>query len=159
MKKEIILLCLVLLAAICTSHAQGTLNSKIKLEERDKWIKETSKDLKNFKPDSTIKIIADELIDMVDFKKISFRVINNGIIKLNNGDWIYITTNSSHENEAIGDISLAIDNSKTIFKNEGHVCGGIIHFETSQITELQTSADFFKYFVGDSDSKGWKKLD
>jgi hypothetical protein len=42
--------------------------------------------------------------------------------------------------------------------NEGHVCGGIIHFETGKIRELKTSREFFKHFVSDTDGAGWKRI-
>jgi hypothetical protein len=93
-----------------------------------------------------------------DWQKLSCRVTKQGIIKLSNGIWIFIKTNSSHENEEIGDVSMAIDNKQNVFKNDGHVCGGIIHFQTSLLKELKSTSDFFKYFVSDTDSAAWVKI-
>jgi hypothetical protein len=41
----------------------------------------------------------------------------------------------------------------------GHVCGGIIHFETTQLTKLKETSDFFKFFICDTDSASWEKVE
>ena len=155
MKK--IFLSLVCLSIITISIAQHSGESKISEKKRDKWIQKTTQELRKFSPDSLTPKIMIDFASYEDWQKLSCRVMKTGIIKLNNGDWIYIKTSSSHENEEIGDVSMAIDNKKDIYKNEGHVCGGIINFETSLLSELKITSDFFKYFVSDTDSSKWVK--
>ena len=158
MSKQIILSFMLLLVVIFRSNAQESENSNISPEKRNKWIKETAKELKNFKPDTSVKVILPYILDAGETKKLAYKVNKSGIINLNNGDWVYIITHSSHQDEEIGDVSLAVDNKRHIFINEDHVCGGVIRFETDQITELKKSSDFFKYFVSDTASKGWDKF-
>jgi hypothetical protein len=156
--KKIFLSMVICLSIITISIAQHSGELKISKKKRDKWIKETTRELKEFSPDSLTPSIILSYSAYEDWQKLFCRVTKNGIIKLNSGDWIYIRTNSSHENEEIGDISIAIDSNKDIFKNEGHVCGGIINFETNLFSELKTTSDFFKYFVSDTDSATWEKI-
>ena len=140
------------------SSAQDSDPSKISAEKRELLIQETARSLKNFSPDSTVKVIAQMTTDRSGGKLIYYKVRNSGIIRLNNGDWIYIMTGSSHDNEEVGDFSLAVDNKKNIYLNEDHVCGGIIRFETDKIPELNKTAEFFKYFVSDYNAMGWRKM-
>ena len=156
MKK--IFLSLVCLSIITISIAQHSGESKISEKKRDKWIQQTTQELRKFSPDSLTPKIMIDFASYEDWQKLSCRVTKQGMIKLSNGDWIYIRTNSSHENEEIGDVSIAIDDKKDVFKNDGHVCGGIIHFETSLLKELTSTSDFFKYFVSDTDSAAWVKI-
>jgi len=51
-----------------------------------------------------------------------------------------------------------MDNRKNLYYNEGHVCGGIIHFETTRLKELKTSKEFFTNFVSDTDGMIWKRI-
>jgi hypothetical protein len=156
--KKIFLSMGICLSIITISVAQHSGESKISVKKRDAWIRETTMELMQFSPDSLTSHIILAYSAYEDWQKLSCRVTKNGIIRLNNGDWIYIRTNSSHENEEIGDISMAIDNNKDVFKNEGHVCGGIINFETNLFSELKTTSDFFKYFVSDTDSATWERI-
>jgi hypothetical protein len=158
MKKQIILSFMLLLVVFFTSSAQEPENTKVSPEKRDKWIKETATEMRNFKPDSSIKVVTPSILDLGDRKKLAYKVNKSGIINLINDDWIYIITHSSHQDEEIGDVSLAVDNKRHIYINEDHVCGGVIRFETDQITELNKSSDFFKYFVSDTALKGWDKF-
>ena len=156
--KNIGLLLVMMFPLFTITVAQHSGESKISVKKRDAWIRETTIELRQFSPDSLTPRIMLDFASYENWQKLSCRVTKNGIIKLNNGDWIYIRTNSSHENEEIGDISMAIDNNKDVFKNEGHVCGGIINFETNLFSELKTTSDFFKYFVSDTDSATWEKI-
>ena len=88
----------------------------------------------------------------------SVRVKKEGWIDLPGENWIYIVTASAHDSPEIGDLSLAIDNHQSIYLNNGHVCGGIINFESRQLRELKTSQDFFRYFVSDTDYEAWERV-
>ena len=151
-------LSLLMLVTINLANAQHSDPSQVSAEKQNRWISETTRVLRNFSPDSTIAPVTIDKYVWENGQKISCRVIKSGIIRLENGSWIYITTTSSHENQEIGDVSMAVDDKKNIYKNMGHVCAGIIHFETTQLTELKNTADFFKYFVNDTDDAGWEKV-
>ena len=128
---------LTLLAILSQANAQHADNSLINIEKRNEWIQSTSKELKNIKPGDSYKKVDLKITEYNNKVKHSVRILKEGMLDLPNGNWIYITTSSSHNNPEIGDIILAIDNKRRIFYNEGHVCGGIIHFETDQIDELK----------------------
>jgi hypothetical protein len=158
MKRLLVLSCFILLVSLMNLTAQVTDGSKNIPVQREKWIEESVSELGKFIPDSSVKLIAPYLIDQEDAKKLYFKVNKEGMIKLENGDWIYIITHSGHENEEIGDLCLAIDNKKDVYINESHVCGGVIRFESSGLTELKSTDDFFLNFESDTDSKRWDKL-
>ena len=156
--KNLVLSFAIILTTFSISYAQHTDASLISVEKRDQWINKTSQELKNFIPDTILTSITIDRYVWDEGQKISCRVSENGIIRLDDGGWIYITTTSGHQNIEIGDISMAVDHKKNIYKNFGHVCGGIIHFESTQLTELTKTADFFKYFFSDTDSAAWEKV-
>ena len=158
MIRQIILSCLFLVAVVFVSNAQETENSKISPEKRDKWAKETAAGLMIFQPDSSVRVISPDILYTGEKNKISYRINKKSLIRLNNGGWIFIVPHSSHDDEEIGDLSLAVDHNKNIYICDAHVCGGIIHFETDQITELKETSEFFKYFISETDSKGWSKF-
>ena len=156
--KPSLLLILIVLTAVSTSVAQHTDTSAISVVKRDQWIHEKTQELRKFRPDTTIATVIFQNQVLEDWHKLSCRVMKSGIIRLDDGSWIYITTTSGHENKEIGDVSMAVDHKKNIYKNFGHVCGGIIHFETTQLSALKKPADFFRYFVSDTDSAAWEKV-
>lgn len=156
--KKLALSFFLMLATSSFIFAQHSDISEVSVKKQNKWIQVTIRELKKFSPDSTISlVILDEYV-WEEGKKLSCRVIKSGILRLENGGWIYFKTTSSHEDKEIGDVSMAIDHKKNIYKNMGHVCGGIIHFETTQLTELRETSDFFQFFVGDTDSAKWEKV-
>lgn len=127
--------------------------------KRTEWIKETVKKLKTFDPAS----LAGQKQEL-NFREQdgemhqSCRILNEGLVEFESGDWVYIILHSGHEQDSIGDIALAIDRKGKLFKHEGHVCGNICHYETIAPEKYTTSKDFFRYFKDDTEGLSWEKL-
>ena len=75
--------------------------------------------------------------------------------------WVFIVTHSCHDEEyerikrnKIGDISIAIDHTGSIFTNASHVCGDACFCATNGLPPL-SSADFFSRFRGESGNEVW----
>lgn len=84
------------------------------------------------------------------------------LIKLKNGDWIYIIIVSSWHDDEDGDapeITLAIDNKGNLWRNGGHVCGGI-GFKSENKKAPISAEDFFNRFPWRIGKKkiNWKKI-
>lgn len=138
---------------LVTCYAQHSDNSLIVDEKRNNWLEIQKNELQDFKPVETTN-----RLEIKKTKKLSVRVKKDGLIELKNRKWIYIITNSSHTDPEIGDISLAIDNRKNVYYNAGHICGGIIHFETKKLTKLNRPKEFFDYFICDIEGSTWQKI-
>lgn len=107
-------------------------------------------------PDTCSRVSEIKRYDFGDSRKVSFRIVEYGLIKLENGDWVYIRTHSSHEDETVGDISLAISSDKKLYINYGHVCGGIINFQAYDIQTMISSEEFFRLCKSDTDDQSWE---
>jgi len=158
MKLKLFLSVLAWLAFLLSSTAQETDPSKVIPEKRDKWIQETVIELVDFQPDTSIRVMPPNLLGIGETSKLSFRIFNKTLIRLKNGEWIYFVAHSTHDDEEIGDLCLAVNNEHRFYISESHVCGNVMHFESERILELTNTSDFFEYFVGDTDAKGWNKL-
>jgi hypothetical protein len=129
--------------------------SLINKEARKLWKDSTVVILKNFHPDKAQEPTSVEVKEFDNSRILSVRVTGNAFIPMDRGKWVYIVSVSSHDSPETGDLSLAIDHRGNIWLNEGHVCGGIIHFETNRLKSLSNSRQFFRYFVSDTDSSPW----
>ncbi len=134
-------------------------NAAISDVSRKQWVKETSRELRKFNPENCVNYMEPETMEIDGYFRISYRMTEPGCIRFENGDWIYLVSNSSHFNEKVGDITLAIDNQNRRFINEGHVCAGIIHFIIEEKVEVKSADQFFELFVSDTDSIHWRKMD
>ncbi|MBW6491944.1 MAG: hypothetical protein K0B15_12205 [Lentimicrobium sp.] len=143
---------------ISAIYAGNAYSSRINEKASKKWLSETIREIKNFGPEKCFNKLEPTITEVEGFYQQSYRLNESGCIFFENGDWIYLVSNSSHNNSGVGDITLAMDNHNRFFKNEGHVCGGIIHFMTNQRTEIKSARQFFELFVSDTDSKAWQKL-
>ena len=139
--------------ALSQSHITGEYDPA----KRERWIDETAHILKNFTQNDTTRISALKTREKDGKILQSYRILGQGLINFDNGDWVYILLHSSHDNDSIGDISLAVDQKGRIFKHEGHVCGGICHYEALAPEEFTSSKDFFKYFRDDTDGLPWER--
>jgi hypothetical protein len=156
--KRLIAISYFLQAGFMFAFAQHTNESLVVHEKRNEWIQSVANDLMFIIPDSAKQITSVTARETEDEFWLTVRILKETRIDLPGGNWIYIVTNSSHDDPEIGDVSVAIDNTNNLFFNEGHVCGGIIHFETSKLKKLNTSHEFFANFVSDTDSKMWKRI-
>lgn len=126
-------------------------------QKRSEWIINTVTYLENSgDPDMLQKVVVNEYEQEDGLIAFRVRVIREAWVDFENGDRIHFVCNSSHEDEAVGDVCVAIDQKGKVFVNEGHVCGGLINFEYRG-KNAPTSADlFFQNFKSDTDKKIWK---
>jgi hypothetical protein len=142
-------------AAAAAPGGKGVAN-----ELRDAWTSAAIERLLAVGTDDCTNVIEPRVVELDDFFQMSFRLNQDGgCIFFPNGDWIYLVSHSWHEDARIGDLSLAIDSQKRIYYNDGHVCGGIIHFYIGFETQVNSSQDFFQLFMSDCDDCKWYLLE
>ncbi len=124
---------------------------------RKAWIDSVLVNFDSKSLNENIKTIKLDHRQLGDVPLLSIRVKGEGIFNVNDKEWIYFLSNSNHKNPGVGDITIAINQKGKAWYNHGHVCGGIIHFATKQISELKHSKEFFKYFVSDTDYEVWER--
>ena len=120
--------------------------SQVSIPKRNQWIKEKSAMLKKFKPNAVIAKAVISENEVTNGINLSVDINDKGYLVTKDSGWIYFITHSAHNNPKVGDITLAIDNSKNIFINEGHVCGGYASFRALNFKEVNSVSDFFQYF-------------
>jgi hypothetical protein len=138
--------------------AQHSDLSGIVPEKREALIQSAILKLQSFPSDTTIREVEIQELSSENYFRLKIRIKETGVLKLPGKDRIYFISSSSHGNPETGDFTLAMDSIGKIYSNNGHVCGGIIHFETGEIKKLKTSEQFFRYFVSDTDGEKWKKI-
>jgi len=130
--------------------------SSVVVESLGQWLEQARKGMAGFRPDTCKNIIEVEITDLgEEYYACSYRVDGPGMIRISDTEWIFLVPSSSHDNPEVGDITLAMDQKKRFYMNEGNICGGIIHFQTHDRFELTKSRQFFKYFVSDTNSVRW----
>ncbi len=139
-----------------SQHCDTTENSELK---RSQWIETQSNNLKMLMLDSCSVVVHPQVIEIEDYYRISYRFTSPGCIRFDNGDTVFVTFNSSHDDPDTGDITLAVDNHSRLFVNYGHVCGGIIHFVVDQRVDIHSVDDFFRLTVSGTDAMPWNLLD
>jgi hypothetical protein len=124
------------------------------------WIKQATLQLQGISFSNADAKVFDPITTAFDgFYQIEYRIRDIGFIKFDNENWICFISHSSHNNEAIGDVTLARDSFGRFYVNYGHICGGVISFKTNVFTKSLTSKVFFENFVSDSDGKSWICID
>ena len=141
------------------SDAQHWLNKSVVPEKQKKWIAENIVLLKKIKPDKSLDTAQIYQLDFVDSVGLAVYVSDKALVKTTGKGWIYVIAHSEHDDKAVGDIALAIDNKKKIYKNVSHVCGGVVVYQASHFKELKKTDDFFKYFTNNAGGDGrWKRV-
>lgn len=156
--KFAIALIIILLSGLPT-FSQHVDNNGVDEAKRTEWLEQMISKLRDVKPDTCSAIVQPKITEVDDYYRLSYRFTAPGCIRFENGESVFITLNSSHDNPEIGDVSMAVDNRSRVFVNFGHVCGGIIHFIIEQKIEIHSVDDFFQYTISDTDSKSWKLLE
>jgi hypothetical protein len=107
-----------------------------KKTRKELWVEKGIEYLKKFKPNQKTKLAKRIVLK----EMIGYHIYHRNIIKFNNNKWIFFIMHSIHDDEMIanrkmhiGDIILAIDQDGNIYRNDGHVCGGIF-LETKKNT-------------------------
>jgi len=151
---------LVLLAGVSfNADAQHWFNKAVVPEKQIKWIEETKAALKKIKPDNSLDTAQFYHLDFTDSIGLAIYVADKALIRTTGKGWIYVMAHSEHTDKAIGDIALAIDNKRRMYKSESHICGGVVVFQASHFKELEKTEDFFKYFTNNAGGKGrWERI-
>lgn len=123
--------------------------------KRKSWIEETVDSLMNKNEDDFPKLMMNELIHE-DFYKASYRLLEKGVINFKDGGYLKLMSTSAHSIAEIGDITLAVNEIGEVFVNQGHICGGVIHFETHDRGKTHAALDFLNSFQSDTDDESWQ---
>jgi len=127
-------------------------------KEKETWIREAAIKLNQLSGPADGQIIEKQVTDMEGFYQAGYRLHGSGYISFDNGEWIFLVSNSAHDDARIGDITIAIDNHQRMWINEGHICGGIIHFISGRKEFEEGAGNFFTHYLSDTDDKAWKSL-
>ena len=135
-------------------HFDKNLNfDSTKLSNRQiEWLNEQVIAIKNH---SDFLISEPEMNTSPNFINTSFRIKPFSIIKFSSGIEIKLNHHSNHVNPDVGDLTIAITSDGIVYYNLGHVCGGMIHFESKTVMPPHNPKDFFETFVSDTDNKAW----
>jgi hypothetical protein len=133
-----------------SNHNQG----QVEVEQFRFWITMMSDSLRKSKNDH-FSNVESNTIEWTEYVKTSYRVYLAGEIKFGEKDTVQIVLHSSHENTAIGDIALAMNDLGDIYINTGHICGGMAHFVRYSTKIPESSEEFFTTFVSEADNSGW----
>lgn len=120
------------------------------------WIKNTLLKHSSIHLDS-LPIVEPDIRILPDFSRCSYRLSENSRIIFKDKSWAAIYINSSHSDKVVGDICILVSSKKKKYVNFGHICGGIIHFESKIGTIPENIKDFVQRFVSDTDKSGWMK--
>ncbi len=133
-------------------------NLKINPLKRQQWTVETVSRLKDYKISTNDQPIQVDEINIEDYFQLSYRINGQGLIKFQDGSWVYLISNSIHNNSEVGDLTIAIDSQGNKYTNDGHICGGLIHFVSKDKIPVEHADHFFKYFKSGTDDQQWKEI-
>ncbi|CAN5798282.1 hypothetical protein BH23THE1_BH23THE1_36120 [soil metagenome] len=142
---------------IYSSHHEINDLHTLSRRARKKWINNKVREMKSATWDKNLEFAEFISISTDDIKLNKVRISACNKLSFDNKDTILICTHSIHENPLIGDVSIALLNRKKVYVNFGHVCGGLIHFESPRIPNPENGAQFFSQYVSDTDELKWEK--
>jgi len=146
---------LLMAAFLCTSMQQHE-SEPLSKRKQKAWIREMKKDLARASVDANLPLIEPAVVNVKDYQSVTYRVQARSKIICTNGDWLVIHPHSSHQADEVGDICLALTDKGKFYVNYGHVCGGIIHFQSLDTIKPASAEDFISRFRSDTDDKAWK---
>lgn len=129
--------------------------SEVNSKKRDQWIIRTIYQMQSSEDAAILEDLPAQELVHDEFYQISYRLIERGKIKFDDGSHLFIVSTSAHQTKDIGDITIAINEKGEVFINQGHICGGIIHFKTHKKGLPKTSASFLQHFKSDTDDESW----
>jgi peptide methionine sulfoxide reductase MsrA len=135
------------------------MNSRINFEKREKWIAGVTQNLagkKDAKIYETI-LLQEYTSEENQYYKKYIKLSKDRASKLvfSDGSFLVFTCHSVYDSPEIGDVTVAVNEKNIAYKNDGHVCGGIISFVELQNKAVHTSHDFIRNFKSDTDNKSW----
>jgi hypothetical protein len=139
-------------------NAQGHSELKVVPEVRNEWVKQLRKSLKEIKPNNVSTKVNLETYGEGKIIHQKYRINKAGLIQFNSKEWVYVTLHSQHDDDAIGDLAIAIDQNGKYYYHLGHVCGETVRYQAATTNILNSSKDFFLYFKDDVDDLYWHRL-
>lgn len=128
-------------------------------EKRRIWIQTVLEKVSEAEFTEKIQYISPVIVDIPDFKQVSYRIHEQGKIRFSNGDEIVIKLHSAHENPEVGDVVIAFAKDGKVYINTGHVCGGMVHIIRHSALIPAGKEEFFDQFFSDTDDEKWKISD
>jgi hypothetical protein len=132
--------------------------AKVDWKKRQTWLEDKIQELRAIDRETERSLVNLNKIDTDDLYYLGYQVQGKGMITFEDGTWAYIVMNSVHQDEQVGDITIAIDHSGKYYINEGHICGGIINFVCSKRVDMKSASQFFQYFRTDTDKQVWQEI-
>ena len=145
---------MLLLSALSTALAQAPGADPTNLTgwasyPRHPWVLQTLNMLKAFEPgsDSPLSEVGEHTYSLRGSKRqcTSYGIRGNlgeAYIPFSSNDWVYIRVHSHHRHDRLTDLSLAIDARGNVYKNFGHVCGGIRFANTNEYSDVMKAFGF-----------------
>lgn len=149
-----------LFAQQCSNHSQSNSQSLLKLNPvKEAYLLGSINILKTASREGCINPQMSNHVTLEVGEMYRYRFMTgNSCITFPNGDSLFFLVHSGHEQESIGDLTLAIDQQGRLYLNEGHVCGGLIHFYSNEKGSLETVNNFILYMKSDTDDKSFSLL-
>jgi hypothetical protein len=152
--------CLIVWPGLFEVYAQNHVqNEKIRKEVQDNWIMENKRMMMEKGNKMEWLTIEPQVTAYDTVYRISYRLQGKGMVQFGNGKRIFMVSNSAHDNAAVGDITLAMDEHGKLYKNHGHICGGLVSFIINGKSIRMNPVNFFRYAVSDTDDLPWIKLE
>ncbi|HMR90252.1 MAG TPA: hypothetical protein PKD51_18950 [Saprospiraceae bacterium] len=107
---------------------------------------------------ATLEYADPNIIDIPDLQKVSYKIKTCQNLQMINKEIITICVHSAHNDPDVGDVCMGKTSKNIFFVNFGHVCGGLINFESFSLSLPLDSIEFFNNFVSDTDGQGWVRI-
>jgi len=148
---------MVLLVSSLLLYSQN-INGPLAISHQEQWIDSTINQLQASLPvfEKAVPLMP-LLYDLPDKPAVKYKIRGNGLIRCENGGWIYLLTHSAHEDPVVGDVTIAITGKGEVYINFSHICGASQNFRSSERKLPSSPGDFFNRFVSDIDGMGWEK--
>ncbi|MBC7886101.1 MAG: hypothetical protein H7X99_11545 [Saprospiraceae bacterium] len=130
----------------------------INQQKRTEWIISRALMMKMNQDNNAESFIKPTFIQMPDYSVIDFRIQEGSKVICSNKEVIRFSVHSSHEDAEIGDVSVGMDMDDNLYVNYGHVCGGMVHFESFSSKHPESAEAFFTTFVSNTDDEKWHKI-
>lgn len=145
--KRLLLILILVPTIIFAQHNDSVLKKSLQV----KWINKALKEFKNSTSIPDLILCESKINSEPDNTRIEYTIVGNSKMTCANSEWIYFKTHSKHENEEIGDITLAVSNKGSNYVYFGHVCGGEVYFKNNSNTVPKDAKEFFTKFTSDSE--------
>lgn len=127
-------------------------------DKRRQAIAALADELRAFQPTGEVRRADATINPASDNRGAVCRVIGSGLVEMGTNGWVYLVLRSSHQDPAVGDVILAIDDRGRLLESSGHVCGKVAHFVSAEKRAAEDPDDFFERFRPDPDRAPWVPL-